>query len=216
MTKDELKALVKQHFNLVEKSEKFDSATLEDGTKVTNDMDEAFEIGQMLYVITEEGEKVAAPEGDHVTESGIVLTVDAEGKIVDLKRPDIEGEGEGLAEHDEKEDMEVEEQLAKNKMQEEEAQDQEQAMEEMPKLEDIIEVIGEVVEEKMAEHKEDMKVKIEKMEEKIDEIKEKMSAFGAESAEEKTVPSTKFSAQKEKPLNLKRYNAMLNKLQINS
>ena len=216
MTKDELKALVKQHYNLVEKSEKFDSATLEDGTKVTNDINEAFAIGQMLYVITEEGEKVAAPEGDHVTESGIVLTVDAEGKIADLKRPDEPGEGAGLAEHDEKEDMEVEEQLAKNKMQEEEAQDQEQAMEEMPKLEDIIEVIGEVVEEKMAKHKEDMKVKIEKMEEKIDEIKEKMSAFGAESAEEKTVPSTKFSAQKSKPLNEKRYNAMLNKLQINS
>ena len=37
MTKNELKELVKQHFNLVEANvEKFDKAELEDGSKVSN------------------------------------------------------------------------------------------------------------------------------------------------------------------------------------
>lgn len=217
MTKDELKALVKQHFNLVEKSEKFDSATLEDGTKVTNDSDDKFAIGQSLFVITEEGEKVAAPEGDHVTESGIVLTVDAEGKIADLKYPDAEGEGEGLAEEDEKKEMEVEEELAAKfeEEKEEEAMEEDKPesedLQEEPSLEDIVEVISEVVEEKMAEHKEDMKKKFEEIEEKMMDIKEKMSAFAAEPADEKTVPSTKFSKQKS-GYNEKRYNQMLTKL----
>lgn len=215
MTKDELKALVKQHFNLVEKTEKFDSAILEDGTKVTNDIDAAFEIGQMLYVIDEAGEKVSAPEGDHVTESGIVLTVDAEGKIADIKRPDEAGEGEGLADEDKKEDLEVEEELAKfEEEKEEEAMEEDKPEDKMqiePSLEDIVEVISEVVEEKMAEHKEDMKKKFEEIEIKVEEIKEKMSAFAAEPAEEKTVPSAKFSKQV-KGYNERRYNQMLEKL----
>lgn len=201
MTKSELKALVKQHFNLVEKSEKFDSATLQDGTKVTNDMDEKFAIGQMLFVIDEEGEKVSAPEGDHISESGIVFTVDAEGKIVDLKYPDMPAEGEEA-------DMEVEEKM-ESKFQEEElpAEDEEKMQEEAPKLEDIIEVIGEVVEDKI----EAMKKKMEAIEEEVKMMKDKMSAFASEPAEEKTVPTAKFSKQ-EKSYNEKRYNQMLEKL----
>lgn len=216
MTKDELKALVKQHFNLVEKTEKFDSATLEDGTKVTNDIDDKFAIGQDLFVIDGEGQKVAAPEGDHVTESGIVLTVDAEGKIADIKYPDVAGEGEGLADEEEKKEMEVEEDLAKFEK-EEEAMEEDKPEDKMmvePSLEDIVEVISEVVEEKMAEHKEDMKKKFEEIEIKVEEIKEKMSAFAAEPADEKTVPSAKFSKQVS-AYSDRRYNAMLTKLKNN-
>ena len=53
MTKEQLKDLVKGHFNLVELSENFADATLEDGTKVTNDVTEAFAEGQRLFVITD-------------------------------------------------------------------------------------------------------------------------------------------------------------------
>ena len=217
MTKDELKALVKQHFNLVEKTEKFDSATLEDGTKVTNDIDDKFAIGQDLFVIDGEGQKVAAPEGDHVTESGIVLTVDAEGKIADIKYPDVAGEGEGLADEEEKKEMEVEEDLAKFEKEEEAMEEEDKPEDKMmvePSLEDIVEVISEVVEEKMAEHKEDMKKKFEEIEIKVEEIKEKMSAFAAEPADEKTVPSAKFSKQVS-AYSDRRYNAMLTKLKNN-
>jgi hypothetical protein len=70
----------------------FAEATLIDGTKIMTDEEGDFTAGQMLYVITEAGEKVSAPEGEHTTESGIVLTVDAEGKITGVKYPDQPGE----------------------------------------------------------------------------------------------------------------------------
>jgi hypothetical protein len=69
------------------------SATLTDGTKIETDEAGDFQVGQKLYVITQEGEKVGAPEGEHTTESGIVLTVDAESFITGLKYPDEAGEG---------------------------------------------------------------------------------------------------------------------------
>lgn len=76
------------------KTEMLTSATLTDGTKIETDSDgEKFEVGQKLYVITQEGEKVQAPVGEHTTDSGIVLTVDEEGFITGVKYPDEEGEG---------------------------------------------------------------------------------------------------------------------------
>jgi hypothetical protein len=70
----------------------FAEATLIDGTKIMTDVEGDFAAGQKLYVITEAGEKVSAPEGEHTTESGIVLTVDAEGTITGVKYPDQPGE----------------------------------------------------------------------------------------------------------------------------
>ena len=97
MNKTELKDLVKKYFNLTEINAKnktvFAEATLVDGTKVSNKMEGDFEVGQELYVITEEGEEVAAPAGEHTTESGIVVTVSEEGIITGIHHPDQEGEG---------------------------------------------------------------------------------------------------------------------------
>jgi len=73
--------------------QKFDDATLADGTKITNKSDERFAPGQNLYVVDAEGNEVNAPEGEHTTDSGIVLTVDANGVITGVKEPDMEGEG---------------------------------------------------------------------------------------------------------------------------
>lgn len=70
------------------------SATLADGTKIETDEDGDFAVGQKLYVITEAGEREPAPEGEHTTQSGITLTVDAEGVITGVKYPDESGEGE--------------------------------------------------------------------------------------------------------------------------
>lgn len=70
---------------------KFDEAELADGTIVGTDGD--FELGKKLYVKDEAGSWVQAPEGSHITKSGIELVVDAEGTITGLKRPDAEGEG---------------------------------------------------------------------------------------------------------------------------
>jgi hypothetical protein len=231
MTKNELKELVKQHFNLVEVSEEFASAKLEDGTKISNDKDGKFAEGQKLFVETEEGEKVAAPEGEHVTESGIQLIVDAEGTLTGVKYPDEEGDGSAdLAEESVKEEemssQETESTVVEEEMSAETTEDEvkeeveekfeeakdEDMMEEGPKLEDIIEVIGEVVEAKMTKVDE----KMAEIEKEVMGIKEKMSSFASEPAEEKTIPaaSSKFStADKFSNKRAKtRYENMLNKM----
>lgn len=74
-------------------TEVLSSATLTDGTKVETDEEGDFKVGQKLYVITEAGEKVGAPEGEHTTESGITLTVDSDSLITGVKYPDEPGEG---------------------------------------------------------------------------------------------------------------------------
>lgn len=66
-------------------------ATLVDGTKVEAEGD--FEVGKPLFVITAEGERVPAPEGEHTTDSGIVVVVNAEGVITGITRPDETPEG---------------------------------------------------------------------------------------------------------------------------
>lgn len=216
MNREELKALVKQHFNLQDASaeENFASAKLEDGTEITNDKASALAMGDKIFV-KKDGELLDAPEGDHITESGIVLTLDAESVVVGLKKPDEEGEGSAdLAEDTPEKEIEakVEEEMSSEdvaeKFEEEDEskmeEEKEEAMEVAPKLEEIIEVIGEVVEEKMMEIKDKMKV----VEGKMKDMEGKMSSFSSEPAEEKTVPSAKFSAAK-KPLNEKRYNSML-------
>jgi hypothetical protein len=74
-------------------TEVMSKATLTDGTPIMTDEDEPFAPGQYAYVITQEGEKVGAPEGEHTTDSGIVLTIDAEHRITGVKYPDEAGEG---------------------------------------------------------------------------------------------------------------------------
>lgn len=76
-----------------EKEEMMAAATLTDGTKIETDEPGDFKVGDKLYVITEAGDRVSAPEGEHTTESGITLTVDAEGFITGVKYPDESGEG---------------------------------------------------------------------------------------------------------------------------
>lgn len=73
--------------------EEMTEATLVDGTKVTNKKDTGLEIGEKLYVITESGEMVDAPEGEHTTDSGIVVVVNSEGTITGITEPDMEPEG---------------------------------------------------------------------------------------------------------------------------
>jgi hypothetical protein len=74
-------------------TEVMSKATLADGTVIETDEEGEFAVGQKLFVITESGEKVGAPEGMHTTESGIVITVDADSIITGVKYPDTEGEG---------------------------------------------------------------------------------------------------------------------------
>ena len=183
MQKNELKELVKRYFSLVEDTssettkQEFDSAELIDGTKVTNQKDSAFAVGDSLFVETEEGEMVQAPEGEHTTKSGIVVIVDSEGAITGLRNPDEEGEG-SLELSEEKEEMAEDE----DKMEE----GDEESMEVEEK---VVEAIAEIVMPQIEEMKKEMANCMERVEKAEEKMKEYMSETPA--SESKT--SSKFS-----------------------
>jgi len=197
MDKETLKNLVKSYFQLEEKQtskdikteelteQKFDEATLVDGTKVTNMLEEPFAVGQELHVILEDGTHVIAPEGSHDTESGITLVVDAEGKITGVHRPESEGEG-SLAEHDEKVEM-AEETVTEGKTElaEDEIIEEEILQEDD---DDVKKAVVEAIAEVIAPEIEALKAKLAEHEEKL---KEYMSAPSVEPVNE---AKAKFSA----------------------
>lgn len=196
MQKEELKALVKKYFNLTEinnstenneeTKDTFVSAKLADGTEITNMEDADFAVGQVLHVITSEGEHVLAPSGEHTTESGIVITVDAEGIITGVKHPDTEGEGSLEAGSEE---MAAEE---KTEMAEDEVIDEEALEEEGDVKEAIIEAIAEVVMPEV----EALKAKLAEHEEKLAKYEEKMSKALESTPAAKSVTESKFGASK--------------------
>ena len=204
MNKNELKSLVKKYFNLTEidnnpvnkeevKEESFAVAHLADGTEITNKAPGDFAVGDTLYVITGEGEEVLAPSGEHTTSSGIVVTVDEEGKITGVKRPDEAGEGsleemsaeETVTEETEKTEMaEHEEEEVMDEVSEEEV-----AMEDMDVKEAIVEAIAEVV----APELEALKAKLAEHEEKMAEHEEKMKDYMSKESAAPSVSESKFS-----------------------
>ena len=238
MTKNELKELVKQHFNLVEaKVEKFDKAELEDGSKVSNEEAGKFAVGQTLFIEDADGKMVKAPEGEHVSSSGIQFILDKDSKITGLKYPDAKGEGDADLAVEDKDDVVIEKKGdkadegafaskddmdARTDAEEEGYLDGEKdekadlLMEDDKlseiKLEDVVELIGEVVEAKVEEMKEEIKVKMDVIEEEMKSMKDKMTAFSSEPAAEKTIPNVKFAKVESSTKADKRYNMMLKKL----
>lgn len=63
------------------KKETFKSAFLIDGTEVTNNQDGEFEVGQTIYVV-KESTLVPAPEGNHETREGLIVSVDSESIVI--------------------------------------------------------------------------------------------------------------------------------------
>jgi len=201
MNKEELKSLVKKYFSLTEienitseqneevKEESFASAKLADGTEISNKEAGDFAVGQTLYVITEAGDEVIAPSGEHTTESGISITVDGEGKITGIHRPDEAGEG-SLSEEEMSSETPSEESNKTELAEHDEAEitvgdEPIQAAEDVDSIkEEIIEAILETV----APEIEALKAKLAEHEEKL---KEHMSAPAVEPVEE---AKAKFSA----------------------
>lgn len=195
MNKNELKELVKKHFSLVEKTEdtntpevnteqQFAEATLVDGTKVSNKADAEFEVGQELYVITDSGEDVIAPSGEHTTESGIVVTVDEAGKITGIARPDEGGEG-ALAEDSIEEAMAetpIAEEMAAEEAEETKTELADHGDDEKMEITEIVDVVMESISPKM----EEIKAELNSCMTKLAEYEEKMEAFSKEPA---TVPT---------------------------
>lgn len=88
----------------VEKIEKFLDAKLVDGTVIRTESDE-FKPGDKLSVMTEDGQLEKAPVGMHETTDGVVIVVDEEGIITEVRKPEAsEVKGEEMAEVPEKEE----------------------------------------------------------------------------------------------------------------
>lgn len=217
MNKNELKDLVKRYFNLTdienttETTEKFAEAHLIDGTKVMNDKDSEFAVGDSLFVETAEGEKVQAPEGEHELEGGIVVVVDAEGVITGIRRPDEAGEGSLEA---------SEEQMSEES--EEKTEMAEHPEEGMEPSEEIIEAIAEIVMPEIEALKAELSSCGERMadyEKRMAEHEDKMKEYMSETPASDSKTTAKFSRQSKSiknsegpKYNRKRYEMTLAKL----
>ena len=186
MNKEMLKELVKKHFSLTDKietpeqtsEETFAEATLVDGTKITNMVDADFEAGQVLHVITEGDVHIIAPEGSHVTDSGIEIVVDGEGVITEVNRPDQPTEEESMEEEIPVEEVAMAEETLAEETELEEEATVEVALEEGDVKEAIIEAIAEVV-----------APEIEAMKAKLSEVEAQMKEYMSKPASEPTLQS---------------------------
>ena len=88
-----------------ETEEKFEDAKLVDGTIVRY---EVLEIGAALSVVGEDGEIVAAPDGEHELESGIVVRTEG-GLIVEILEPEAEPVEEEAGDEEKEEEMSADE-----------------------------------------------------------------------------------------------------------
>lgn len=166
MTSNELKDLVKSHFNLVE-------ATVEETKEIfgeLKDINGAFtlrfpgdslQVGDKVTVVTAEGQEMDAPDGTHELEDGTKI-VTKDSVVEEIMSADGE---KALAE----------EEVAK----EEEMEVEVEVKEEEAKIEDIVEAIVESVKEEMA-----------KMKEKMAELESKVSKMEEMPAAEPTMTST--------------------------
>jgi len=159
-------------------------AMLEDG--VTKVEAEAFEPGKKIFVVSESGEKGPAPEGTHTTEDGTKVTVDSEGTITAVEKPEpeekVEIEVEAAAEGDivpptgdaVNEPVKTEGDIMKEDM-------KKMIMQCMAAIEEVAKEVA-VVKEEMASYKE----KMEKM--SATPASTKISTFNANPADEKESP----------------------------
>ncbi len=229
MDKNSLKELVKKYFSLTEMTEtketsedkqNFDSATLVDGTKITNKKDSSFAVGDELYVTTEAGEEVLAPSGEHTTESGITVTVDAEGKITGIARPDGDDSG-SLNEHEE--DMkELDKGPAKiiqseDSTKEVKLEEDEESMNDHYPEEETMDIKEEIIEAIMTEVGpaiEDLRKKMAEHDEKLADhetkMKDYMSAPASESVQKSKYAKSRSNSEQPKAVyNNKRYEKAL-------
>ena len=141
-----------------ETEEKFEDAKLADGTIVRY---ESLEIGAELSVVGEDGEVVAAPDGEHELESGDIVRTEG-GVIVEIMSPEP-----------------VEEEAEEEKEEEMAAEETEEKFDSEGFKADILSAVSELIESRMAEAqfaKTEKVSDIEKAVGLITDIVEKMAA----------------------------------------
>lgn len=91
------------------KKETFKSVFLVDGTEVTNNQEGEFEVGQTLYVV-KDSTLVPAPEGNHETREGLIVSVDGESIVIAIasKSPESSDVKDGETKVDVEDDSVIE------------------------------------------------------------------------------------------------------------
>jgi hypothetical protein len=210
MTANELKALVKEYFNLTEVKfgEIFDENK---AFKIVFEGDQ-LELGMPVKVVTTEGQEMDAPDGFHKLEGGLVIKTEG-SKVVEMTKADMMEEeeetldgGKEIAEVEmaevkvpvEQFPVEVQRGAEYEKPMAQQMESEEDAMTEKS----IVEAVAKAVAEELV----DMKKEMAKM-------KEKMEKMSAEPAAEKTLPASKKFALESTvatPANAERYEMMKN------
>lgn len=193
MNSQELRELVKAHFNLVEADAPAEVVAEEVKEEFSNeevatkevaeetfgelrDVNGAFtlkfpgdslQVGDKVSVITAEGQELDAPDGTHELEDGTKIVT--KGSVVEEI---MSADGEKEMAEDKEEEME-----------EEVKEEVEMEEDETPAVEAVVEAIAEVVKEE-----------IDAMKAELKDLKEKMEALSAEPAAEKSMPNA-FTTQ---------------------
>jgi len=91
---NKIKEMLGLEFSSVEKpeivEEKFATTELEDGTKITNDKEGEFELGDKIMVVAEDGLLSPAPAGEHTLRDGYVVVLDEESTLIEIRVPESE------------------------------------------------------------------------------------------------------------------------------
>ena len=212
MTSIELKALVKEYFNLTEVKfgEIFDENK---AFKIVFEGD-TLELGMPVKVVTTDGQEMDAPDGYHKLEGGTVIKTEG-SKVVELTKADMmEEETETLDGGKVLEEVEMAEVKTPDVVEQfpvivQRGAEYEKPMAQQMESEEGVmteKSIVEAVAKAVAEELVDMKKEMAKM-------KEKMEKMSAEPAAEKTLPTTKkFSLEvpATNPVQADRYEMMKN------
>jgi hypothetical protein len=212
MTSIELKALVKEYFNLTEVKfgEIFDENK---AFKIVFEGDQ-LELGMPVKVVTTDGQEMDAPDGFHKLEGGIVIKTEG-SKVVELTKADMmEEETETLDGGKVLEEVEMAEVKTPDVVEQfpvivQRGAEYEKPMAQQMESEEGVmteKSIVEAVAKAVAEELVDMKKEMAKM-------KEKMEKMSAEPAAEKTLPVAKkfgLEVSATNPVQADRYEMMKN------
>ena len=212
MTSIELKALVKEYFNLTEV--KFGEIFDENKAFKIVFEGETLELGMPVKVVTTDGQEMDAPDGFHKLEGGIVIKTEG-SKVVELTKADMmEEETETLDGGKVLEEVEMAEVKTPDVVEQfpvivQRGAEYEKPMAQQMESEEGVmteKSIVEAVAKAVAEELVDMKKEMAKM-------KEKMEKMSAEPAAEKTLPVAKkfgLEVSATNPVQADRYEMMKN------
>ena len=146
---------------------------LENGTTIEA---EKFEVGQAVFIMTEDEEKVALPVGRYELEDGMILVVAEEGVIGDMMKEEPKDEEEEVEASAEEVPEEVSEEVEMAEEEEEEKMayaTKEELGKAMDELKQMIEEVKSMVDPK--KKKEDMSAEESVSEEVVEEVQQELS-----------------------------------------